>query len=211
MEQIVKPELSEIPSLKTLEDNWVTWGIECQNGERQWRSSGDLYLAIRKELEGLTLEHCTFCDDYPIGANSTQTIEHFYPKTPYPLQTYQWENLFYCCTQCQAEANKKIFQVTLKPDDDTYSFNKYFYFDYDSGKLNILETLENEDFVKAENFLSRYGINNNPKRLKARQHEYNNVLNFLKSTNPTDRRTRDHFSFRYVYDQATEFYNMGNS
>ena len=88
MEKISRKSLNELPTLKKLVDNYEQWGLECKEGTRTWRSSGLLYLEIRKQLETQTARHCSFCDDHPIGTNSTETVEHYFPKKEYPCLTY---------------------------------------------------------------------------------------------------------------------------
>jgi len=206
MEKINRPLLSEIPTLRELEENWEKWGVELR-----WSSfSRQLYLKIRKQLELLSAGHCSFCDDYPIGTNSTETIEHYFPKKEYFCLTYFWENLFYCCTKCQSEANKHAFEYTLKPDNEEYEFDDYFYYDNDSGELQVLENLEEEapnKYLKANLFLERYGINKNPKRIRDRKSTFYDILNFLRAANSDDLRIRDDFEYRYIYDYAEKVYN----
>jgi hypothetical protein len=130
-------------------------------------------------------------------------IEHYFPKEKYPLLSYDWENLFYCCDKCQSEANKTLFQETLKPSDASYHFTKYFYFDLASGEIKVLENLETEspiEFVRASAFLVRYGICSNPKRNEARKRMYKIIRKVLLS----DDMQRDDFEYRYVYDFCME-------
>jgi 5-methylcytosine-specific restriction endonuclease McrA len=123
MEKITKPTVIEIPSLKALAENYIKWGEEFEqklkNGGKSSNFSwkGGVYKEIRDQLCSITKNHCSFCDDYPIGTQSKETIEHYFPKEKYPLLSYDWENLFYCCDKCQSEANKTLFQETLKPSD----------------------------------------------------------------------------------------------
>jgi uncharacterized protein (TIGR02646 family) len=164
----------------------------------------NLYNEMRHQLSLITKGHCSFCDDHPIGTNSTETIEHYCPKVDYPLDSYDWVNLFYCCTKCQSEANRNTFQETLRPDIDTYCFSDYFYFDLDSGQLRVLENLETDNpimFEKANAFLIRYGISNNTKKNNARKHLFKVLFNLL----PTEDFQRDDFEYRYVYDFCLEF------
>src|SRR5688572_29158208 len=46
------------------------------------------------ELLRLTTTHCSYCDGYPLGATSRETIDHFRPKHQFPELSYVWENLF---------------------------------------------------------------------------------------------------------------------
>ncbi len=120
--------------------------------------------------------------------------------------------LFYCCTKCQSEANRHEFRYTLKPDNEAYCFDKYFYFDPNTGQINILENLKKDaptKYLLAVAFLKRYGINSNKKRIQSRINTYNDILNFFKAgASPTDLRTREDFAFRFVYDSALEFFNL---
>ncbi len=219
MEKIIKPTLASIPALRKLAENYVKWGQDFQtllaNGGKsssfKFERSTGLYQKMRDELCAITKEHCSFCDTYPVGDKSKETIEHYYPKNDFPLKSYDWDNLFYCCDKCQSEANKTEFKETLKPDVLDYHFSNYFYFDLQSGELKILEHLKTEfpaDFEKAESFLIRYGINNNPKRNRARIFLYKDIQNHFMSKSQTgDDRLRDDFMYRYVYD----YYVMVNS
>lgn len=210
--------IATLPSLATLSTNYKNWGAEYKlhldSKKKQgigfsWRMK--IYEPLKAELIKLTQGHCTFCDGYPIGAESKETIEHFYPKSDFPLLAYQWTNLFYCCDKCQSEANKLPFQYTLKPDDATYSFDTYFYFDLGTGQLVVLENLEKDNpaaFQNATNFLLCYGINSNPKRNQARKDIFMDIKNHLKLDDVDNARVRDDFKYRYVYDFAKAYLNL---
>jgi len=213
MEKFDRPKLEELPALKQLEDNWQQWGEECKAGERSWRSSGKLYKAIRKELEVIAKDHCSFCDDKPLGVKSTQTIEHYFPKgkDDFPCLTFAWENLFYCCNKCQLNANSdKPFKYTLKPDNEAYFFQNCFYYDQEFGELKILENLASknpEKFEKATAFLKRYGLKDG-KLKQVRINKFKEVFRELKDDDDTfDKRIRDDFAFRYVYDAAKAYFD----
>ncbi len=216
MEKINRPPLSDIPTLKKLEDNWEQWGQELKEyqdskGKKEragqqfsWREG--IAKDLRPALENLTDGHCSFCDGFPIGETVEPPIEHYHPKGDFPLQAYQWENLFYCCTDCNSEANRhKVFEFTLKPDEADYEFKSYFYFDLESGELLVYEHLERdkpEEYKRANSFLKRYGINS-PKRKEIRKGLFNDVKNYFQNPyNPTDSRERKLWKYRYIYDFA---------
>jgi uncharacterized protein (TIGR02646 family) len=210
MEKITKTPLSKLPKLGELAKNYIQWGQEFEkklkNGGKSsdftWK--GGLYNEMRLQLAIITKEHCSFCDAFPVAHISKETIEHYYPKAEFPQLSYNWDNLFYCCDKCQSEANKMPFQETLKPDNPSYKFSDYFYFDLGSGELKVSENLENDNpeaFKKANAFLVRYGISNNPKRRNARIALYKDIQNhFAAKTVTIDERQRDDFMYRYVYD-----------
>ncbi|MEY3443271.1 MAG: hypothetical protein RLZZ519_1552 [Bacteroidota bacterium] len=210
MEQIRRRPLSDIPELAVLQANWEQWGREFETyllgGKSQgigvnfsWRLG--IREPLRTALEAQTASHCSFCDAHPVGESSDETIEHYEPKVQFPLHAYKWENLFYCCRVCQNEANAKDFVETLRPDVTRYEFDRYFYFDLQSGKLKVMENLLKEEPAQAtlaDLFLRRYGINDNPKRCQSRKHNYTNIKHAL--SDPEDGRTRDDFPYRFVYD-----------
>lgn len=231
MEKINRPSLETYcektyPNLPKLSKNWQQWGIDYHNyltnqkegkgkirlGEEKSKEIGqdfswreNIYDDLRNALISLTDEHCSFCDNVWIEQTSKKTIEHYYPKAEYPLKAYEWSNLFYCCDQCQKSSNRtRTFVLTIKPDED-YSFDKYFYFDADSGKVEVLESLEKQDhkaFNCAKDFLIRYDINNKD-RTKARQSLYKDIINAYILG---DSRIRNDYSYRYIYDAVRDWY-----
>ncbi len=233
MEKINKRKLENIPTLQKLYDNWEKWGqdykIFLDNGSSKspkgvkkvgqifsWREN--IYDELRTQIQiydGKSHRdaHCCFCDGYPIGESSKETIEHFHPKADFPLLAYDWDNLFYCCDVCQSEANKIPFTYTLKPSDSDYMFDSYFYFDLGSGEVKVLENLEKDspdEYKKGEDFLKRYGINND-KRNIARKNLFLDVKNFFQNqSNTDDVRIRHDFKYRFVYDFAKKIVQLMN-
>ena len=203
MEKITRKPLSEIPSLKVLEDNWETWGAEFEakltakpKYSFSWR--GGIYSELRDQLSNQTQGHCSFCDGGPLGDTSKETIEHYEPKAQFPLKAYQWENLFYCCDFCQKKSNK-TFEETLRPDSPDFRFDKYFYFDTQTGNVEIYENLSEEETKKADDFRKRYGINEE-KRPQTRISTYKNVRSFILNNDEEDGRIRNDFPHRFVFD-----------
>jgi uncharacterized protein (TIGR02646 family) len=119
---------------------------------------------LTTELSNITQKHCAFCDTYPLGTGKIKdTIEHFYPKYSHPLLAYYWGNLFLCCHYCQEipqEWEEKDIKLVLKPDREGYEFDKYFYFDTNTGeiKVNGFNTSKNEQ-LKAEITIKYYKLN----------------------------------------------------
>lgn len=217
MEKINRPSLNDIPELQALNDNWEAWGqefksqldAEGRSSDFSWKRNIDK--SIVKKLVELTNNHCSFCDSYPLGKDSKQTIEHYFPKKEFPLKSYDWCNLFLCCDKCQSESNKqRKFIDNLKPDHTDYFFDKIFYFDPQTGKIEIYETLEFENidlYNKAHNFLIRYGINNENdeknKRCFTRKMKFQDIKNYFKCKDD-DNRVRDDFEFRFIFDYVEQ-------
>ena len=212
MEKLTRPDLDAIPELIELRNSWESWGQEFKSKLEAGGKSSDfswkknINNPLVSILANLSYNHCNFCDSY-LGGSSTYQLEHYYPKNEYPLLSYNWNNLFLCCNVCNSNANKqRTFIDNLKPDHPDYSFDSVFYFDAFTGKVEIIETLKVQNgnlFLKASNFLIRYGINNEEneknKRCFLRKTEYQNIKNYFKNKED-DLRTRDDFEFRYIYD-----------
>jgi len=202
MQKIERPPIKTIIGLIPWEEKLTTYCQECEKGERIWRSSGDPYNILKKELSILTLGHCSFCDGYPFSM-STQTIEHYFPNADFKEKTYEWDNLFLCCTKCQNNANKiKPFQYTLKPDEINYSFDAYFWLNAENGRIEILENIEEEKQIKTANFLIRYGLNDDLEVLNARRRLYQDLIKLI----PIDpKRERSVEPNRFVIDAVINF------
>lgn len=202
---IDRKELKTIVDLATLASNWEQWGIEYElfkNGNREdgqdfsWRSG--IYFALRKELAELTENHCSFCDSYPFDMTK-ETIEHYRPKNEFPRQAYQWRNLFYCCDRCQSKSNKK-YESNIKPDHKGYEFDRFFYVDLGTFKIEVHDDLKSNEIILAQNFIERYGIND-PRRIARRKNVYFDLKNYFRvEYGETHQRERNDFPYRYMYD-----------
>ncbi len=118
--------------------------------------------AIREKLVEMTSNHCSFCDSYPLGTSSHQSIEHFRPKSKNPRLAYTWANLFLCCDVCQSKKGEDYNRKLLKPDRSDYSFNKYFIVNYSTGEIEARPYTDEKDREKrerAEITIRLYGLN----------------------------------------------------
>lgn len=86
---------------------------------------------VKKELMPALLQmtgyHCAFCDYKLEPHNFDISIEHFYPKVRFPEKGYCWENLFPSCAGCTKEKGEAFDDDLLRPDDEGYSFNRFFF------------------------------------------------------------------------------------
>lgn len=77
-----------------LTEKWQEWGEKWQskyestqksNDFRWYRHKNQGYDELVKELSKMTQHHCSFCDAYHKVKRIPHTIEHFKPKTKFPL------------------------------------------------------------------------------------------------------------------------------
>ncbi len=166
MEKITR---SESPGW--LKEKWQEWGKDWavkyaktkKSSSFSWRQhKGNSSKQLVDELAAMTLHHCSFCDAYPMGRMLKSTIEHFKPKTRFPLEAYKWENLFLCCVICQ-EKGYKYDERLLKPDADTYTFDNYFDINWENGDLFPNVAASPEDQERARITIEFYKLNKNGK------------------------------------------------
>ena len=85
----------------------------------------------------MTADHCSYCDGFPMYVMTAKTIDHFRPKERYPELVFDWKNLFTCCNACQQAKNTQFDPGLLKPDEWDYDFSDYFWFNHNTGEIEI--------------------------------------------------------------------------
>lgn len=96
------------------------------------------------------LAKCVYCESF-VDLTSHCSIEHFYPKSVYPKETFVWDNLFPCCSWCNS--SKKDFDTYRQPfihpendnPEDFLTFEDMMY--VPKYKMGV-------DFQKAENVIN---------------------------------------------------------
>jgi len=147
-------------------------------------------------LMAQTNDHCSFCDQFPMQAQSRVTIEHFRPKAmgAFPELAFEWTNLFYCCDRCQQKSGSKAFvEGTLKPDEREYEFNNYFTYNVLTGEIELNPFASQEDKKKAQRLLDRYDLNEEP-LVNARKNRYVDTILLEEKARPLDARP-----YRFCY------------
>lgn len=127
-------------------------------------------LLLLQALLPATRRHCAYCDHCPLGAASTETIDHFRPKgrAEFADLAFAWENLFPACNQCQQEKAEKWDDRLLKPDANDYSFERYFIYDMHAGDLLPNPAAPEADRARASVTVELLGLNS-PARRDARK------------------------------------------
>lgn len=147
--------------------NWVKWGERFkQKLDNSKKKNEFTWYSYKKEkvnkllypiLRDLTQNHCSFCDGFPLQQTG-ETIEHFKPKSKFPLLSYQWENLYISCHNCQQKLDE-FNDSLLQPDKIDYEFSEYFIYNYASGEIkeNPAKPLSNQQ--KAKETIRIYRLN----------------------------------------------------
>lgn len=176
------------PAPEFLRSNYKRWGKIYKAKRKNPNKSNDfVWVTYQRQKVNLLLLpflrtetnfHCSFCDGFPLETTG-ETIEHFRPKASFPLLSYVWTNLFYCCKYCNENKGENPERLLIKPSDKNYSFETYFLFDYDSGKIEPNPVLVGADRLKAENTIILYGLNehNRPYRRKFYLKQFQDMQN----------------------------------
>ncbi len=147
---------------------WEQWGLEWEkrhanNGSFHWHvvEGESVNRQLLPVLKTQVQDHCSFCDAFPVSPPSNPTIEHFRPKTRFPLEAFKWENLYYCCDYCQGKG-EDFDEALFCPDAPDYQFDRYFRWDYTTGKLEINEQANPVDQNRAKVTVRLYRLNGHP-------------------------------------------------
>jgi len=186
----------EVQTLKSLDPKWsskkFSWKIKDNNGR---------WFDVRKKIKPILLEmtksHCSFCDVFISSDFFHPSIEHFKPKSIFPLYAYKWENLFISCEGCTEKKGDNYSSYLLKPDHKDYDFEKYFEILVD-GRLVPNSSLSDCRRAMADCTLKLYALNGRNDLVKRRKEEIKNYL-LRRATSGEVISVSEEVSFRFVY------------
>jgi uncharacterized protein (TIGR02646 family) len=160
-----------------LADKWEQWGqvwerrrLENPTAAFHWhRIDGEpVNHKLLPTLKAQVQDHCSFCDLFPVNPPSNPTVEHFRPKTRFPREAYQWENLYYCCDFCQGKG-EDFDESLLRPDGEDYSFERFFRWDFTTGRLIVNDQSSPADQHRAKITIDLYRLNEGHPSLRRRE------------------------------------------
>ena len=174
----------------------------------QWKSHGGerVNKIIEPALKQMTDDHCAYCDGFPLDATGRDTIDHFLPKAHYPELSYAWENLYLACHLCQnvkeVQFDRPIDRDTydhslLCPDEDGYSFERYFLYNFESGEIEVNPAASDRDRVRAAYTIRCLGMNagSRPQTRRRQLHRYDKLP-------PEDREYLDDWPYRFLLESV---------
>lgn len=185
-QRVLEPEVLQQHGKK-----WTTQWIQlCErnpNANFSWyqvdgRSAREHILPTLAEQTQL---HCSFCDAFPVGGVSNETIEHFRPKSQFPEFAYRWSNLYYCCNACQSAKGERWDDLLLNPDEEQYSFARYFEFDFTTGEIKPNAVANDTDQRRAQTTINHYNLNSEDR-------QRNRKLELRKMRRSTDSENEHH-------------------
>lgn len=191
------------PSMPGYLDNYKKLGREYAHKKQQgmkpkWHKKIKQWEQLKKDLAELTVDHCSFCDSYPLIAKNRQTIEHFRPRSRFPKLAYVWQNLFLCCQTCQTVKGDDFHKKLLKPDVEEYQFNRYFIVNFKTGGIEVNVRASKTDQERAKITIIMYGLNCCD-RPKVRSNHYNRVKNQARKHKININKDMDTLSYRFMF------------
>jgi uncharacterized protein (TIGR02646 family) len=161
---MMKIERPQVP--QWLEENYERWGQQwleqlldpARSNSFQWYQyrSQKINQLLLPLLSAITDNHCSFCDKRPVGV---ETVDHFRPKTAFPLDAYVWNNLFIACYDCQVSRWEEYDPLLIKPDDEEYLFNTYFRYNPVTGALEPAGALDSNSYHRANVTIQLFKLN----------------------------------------------------
>jgi hypothetical protein len=163
--------------------------------EFQWPTvrKQTLNLHLLPTLRGQTANHCSYCDGFPLGKGD-ESIDHFLPKQHpdhYAL-VCQWENLYLACSHCQDSKKSIVEPLVLRPDEISYSFRRYFLYDYIDHKIEVNPRATHTDQQRAEATRQFFDFDNRHQQIK-RRHAYQR---YDGDSDPV----LDDYNFRFMFE-----------
>lgn len=153
-----------------------------------WSWNGK-YDVLKNALFLCNNDHCAYCDCHPLKDDRGFEIDHFKPKSKFPLEAFTYFNLFPCCNECNKKRNRYNI-LLLKPDEIDYKFEDYFRYDSFTGEIlpNLSKSEENQKRAEITIEMFKLNIGSKPRnRITAIKKE-------MKCDTPSDERP-----YRYGY------------
>lgn len=156
---------AEPPQLENAAEWTAAWQRRApEGGQFAWPTVDGTRLNqhLLPHLRAMTQEHCAYCDNY-LDEGLAESIDHFKPKAAglFPELAFTWNNLFPACATCQKQKLDQFSARLLKPDEPTYSFDRYFVFRVRSGFIEPRPGLRAADRARAEETIRILGLNEN--------------------------------------------------
>ena len=152
-----------------LKTNWQKWGKKYENSRKintgftfQWPiyKGEKINILLEPTLSHQTDFHCSYCDNFPVKSKE-DSIDHFKPKSNelYYELVCKWENLYYCCQNCQQYKREQYNDNLLRPDDVDFSFESYFIYSFNSHKIEPNPASPENNKLKAITTINVFGLN----------------------------------------------------
>lgn len=150
--------------IDTIEHEGVKFGSYARN-EIKDKPFKDIYNGfdkfVRKKcnidlINIMGLSVCPYCNRNFVntrGSNSSAQIDHFYPRSQYPIFALSLYNLVPSCYACNHIKREQL--ISLSPHDE-YNIDEMFKFSYNINSLDFMYDVNNVNLeIRTQNMLDR--------------------------------------------------------
>jgi uncharacterized protein (TIGR02646 family) len=149
----------------TLGEWWeAKYNERKKSSDWSWKGKDKI---IGKALFDCNNDHCAYCDCHPLKDDRGFEIDHFKPKTKFPLEAFTYFNLFPSCNECNKKGSK-YHVLLVKPDEMGYQFEDYFRYDSFTGEILVNFSKSEENQKRASKIIEIFKLNigNKPRNRK---------------------------------------------
>lgn len=192
MKRLNRPSLSPtaITGLNRLSKKVATATDPKAMASKIWRSKSSLIFdPIRTALGEMApgLERCVYCHD-----SQGRDIDHFWPKSHFPILAFQWSNYFLACPICNSNEKRDEFPLDgsgnpLLIDPATEEPLDHMVFSPTTGQFGALT-------IKGEATIRVFRLNDRPVLTRGRQNAWFKLKAMLNSyRNSSDSAEREKY------------------
>lgn len=110
--------------------------------------------SIRLALQGKRAK-CVYCES-PLNVSGDEQVEHYYPKSRYPEQTFVWDNLFPACLMCNRSKgdfdtkNNPFVHPIYDDPEDHFTYEECMIVPRDLNDISAKNVIEQCDLKRTE-------------------------------------------------------------
>ena len=141
----------------TLGEWWkAKYNERKRSSDWSWKGKYDV---LKDALLNCNNDHCAYCDCHPLKDDRGFEIDHFKPKTLFPLEAFTYANLFPSCKECNKKINRHNILLLVKPDEFDYEFEDYFRYDSFTGEIKVNTSKSEENQKRAFETIKVFKLN----------------------------------------------------
>lgn len=189
--KILDPDAAaELAALQAKINQEATFTLKAKKAQTLWNNKGGAkgkkaFETVKQRLTEMTVNAniCNYCEQ-----NEANDIEHIFPKSFFPAQTFDWENYILACKQCNS--GEKLDKCHVLDHQDNLIFlerdqeppfprpafinirkedpNQFMMLTFPSYKFEILPNQSKADQNRATSVLQILELNERDTLLKAR-------------------------------------------
>jgi len=191
-------KLNEPPVLTQNKEQWLNEYLRCHNSGAANLPAQYRHTEIKEQIKKETFDKCAYCES-KVTHICPGDVEHILPKSRFPSNVYDWNNLTLACQLCNN--SKRDFYDSTNPLLNPYIDNPE----------DFLAALGPAIFPKAGTIRGRVTINqlnlNRSGLLERRNDKLNDILHLIEEYNQAQPDSKETLRNQLIkeYEQDKEF------